>query len=183
MKILVIGDTHGKLDKFRDIFPKLKNIDLIVHTGDLTGDARAIERETGIQVIGVKGNCDSGGSSEEQRIIDTEYGDILVVHGHRQNVKYRLDNLIYKALEENCRAVLFGHTHCSCIYETDGIYLVNPGSLSLPRDGSNGSYAVVRTSQDSFDASIVYYSTIMGNGKGRPKAGYIRNLLNYSDRF
>ena len=29
MKILLIGDTHGKLNKVRDIWPKLKDIDLI----------------------------------------------------------------------------------------------------------------------------------------------------------
>ena len=46
------------------------------------------------------------------------------------------------------------------------------------------SYAIVRTSPDSFEASIVYYSTIMGSGnKNRPRAGYIRSILNYSDRF
>ena len=34
MKILVIGDTHGQLNKIREIFPKLTNLDLIAHTGD-----------------------------------------------------------------------------------------------------------------------------------------------------
>lgn len=80
--------------------------------------------------------------------------------------------------------VFFGHTHKALVTEEDGIYLVNPGSLSQPRDDSDGSYAIVRTSPDSFEASIVYYSTIMGSGnKNRPRAGYIRSILNYSDRF
>ena len=109
---------------------------------------------------------------------------ILLTHGHMQHVNYRLDNLYYKAMEENCKAVFFGHTHKALVTEEDGIYLVNPGSLSQPRDDSDGSYAIVRTSPDSFEASIVYYSTIMGSGnKNRPRAGYIRSILNYSDRF
>ena len=35
MKILVIGDTHGKLNKVHDIMPKLTGLDLIIHTGDI----------------------------------------------------------------------------------------------------------------------------------------------------
>ena len=38
MKILAIGDTHGKLNKVRDIYSKLNDIDLILHTGDYMSD-------------------------------------------------------------------------------------------------------------------------------------------------
>lgn len=182
MKILVIGDTHGKLNKVRDIYPKLKNIDLIAHTGDYLKDAQALGREFNIDVVAVKGNCDGGFGKEDFKIIETEYGNILLTHGHKQNVKLRLSSLMYMAMENQCRAVLFGHTHQALIEEANGIRLINPGSLTQPRDGSSGSYAIVRTSADSLDASIVYYSTIMGEGK-KTQAGYIRSLLNYSDRF
>ena len=99
-----------------------------------------------------------------------------------ENVKYQLNTLMYKALEHDCKAAVFGHTHSALIDEAGGIRFINPGSLTQPRDGSDGSYAIIRTSEDSLDASIVYYSTIMGTKKP-PRAGYIRNLLNYSDRF
>ena len=180
MKILVIGDTHGKLNKLRDVWPKLTAIDLIAHTGDHYSDALRIESEFGVPVIAVGGNCD--GSGPESQIIETEYGNILLTHGHREGVKYDdLLGLYYRALEEDCRAVFFGHTHCSLISEMDGVHFVNPGSLTLPRDNKNGSYAIVRTAEDSFDASIVYYDTVMGS-KSSP-SGFIRSILNYSDRF
>ena len=38
MKILAISDTHGKLNKVRDIYAKLTNIDLIIHAGDFISD-------------------------------------------------------------------------------------------------------------------------------------------------
>lgn len=182
MKILVISDTHGKLNKVRDVLQKLKNTDLIIHAGDFISDAERLQRELSIPVIGVKGNCDGSCSSNDFKIAETECGNILITHGHMENVKYRLDGLMYKAMENNCIAAVFGHTHCALIEECNGIRLINPGSLSQPRDSSDGSYAVIRTSQDSFDASIVYYSTVMG-GKKNTKAGFIRSLLNYSDRF
>ena len=182
MKILVIGDTHGKLNKVRDILPKLKDIDLIAHTGDYYSDALELSEETGIPAVAVKGNCDGSNGDRDFEIIETEYGRLLLTHGHAENVKFHLNNLMYKAIENNCKAALFGHTHKALTNEVGGIRLVNPGSLTLPRDGSDGSYAIVRTSEDSLEASIVYYSTIMGGTK-KPRAGYIRNLLNYSDRF
>ena len=81
---------------------------------------------------------------------------------------------MYKAMENDCKAVLFGHTHRALIDEAEGIRFINPGSLTQPRDGSDGSYAIVRTSEDNLDASIVYYSTVMG-GSRKPQAGFIRN--------
>ena len=51
MKILVIGDTHGKLNKVRDIFTKLRDIDLIIHTGDYYRDAQKLSEEFGIPAV------------------------------------------------------------------------------------------------------------------------------------
>ena len=180
MKILVIGDTHGKLNKVRAIWPKLTDIDLIAHTGDHFSDALRLEKELSVPVVAVGGNCDSSGPDHE--IIDTEYGRILLTHGHREGVKYDLNSLRYRALELDCRAVLYGHTHQSSIVEEEGIRFVNPGSLTLPRDNKSGSYAIVRTAEDRFDASIVFYDTIMG-GKHSPSRGFLKSILNYSDRF
>ena len=58
MKILLIGDTHGKLDKVRDIYGKLRDIDLIAHTGDHYIDGIQLGKEFNVPVIAVKGNCD-----------------------------------------------------------------------------------------------------------------------------
>ena len=84
MKLLVIGDTHGKLNRLRDIWPKLTGIDMIAHTGDHFSDAIKAEEELGVPVIAVGGNCD--GSGPDMEIIDTEYGNILLTHGHREGV-------------------------------------------------------------------------------------------------
>lgn len=184
MKILLIGDTHGKLDKFRDIFPKITSVDLIAHTGDHISDAAGIEKEFSVPVVSVRGNCDGGYSHDDFEIISTEAGDILLTHGHMENVKGGLMNLFYKAKENGCTAAFFGHTHVPLTDEYRGVHFVNPGSLTLPRDGSDGSYAIVRTAENSFNASVAYYSTVMGTGGARHfSSGYIRNLLNNSDRL
>ena len=180
MKLFVIGDTHGKLNRVRDIWPKLRDIDLIAHTGDHYSDAQRLAEEFHVPVVSVRGNCDSTGPLTE--IIETEYGRILLTHGNRDHVDYDLTSLKYRAMEADCRAVLFGHTHRSLVTEDEGIYFVNPGSLTQPRDESSGSYAIVRTAENSFDASIVYYSTIMGGSK-QESDRLLKSILNYSDRF
>lgn len=35
LKLFIIGDTHGHLDKVRKIYPHLKGVDMIIHTGDM----------------------------------------------------------------------------------------------------------------------------------------------------
>lgn len=199
MKILVIGDTHGKLNMVRDIWSKLRDIDLVIHTGDYCSDARALEKELHVPFAYVSGNCDgSRGSNScsssggDFAIVETECGRILVTHGHNEDVKFSLQNLVYKTLENDCIAAVFGHTHKALSTETEAgfgslrhtVRLVNPGSLTLPKDGSGGSYAIIRTSEDRFDASVVYYNTVMGGrNKKSGGTGFISSLLNYSDRF
>ena len=203
MKILVIGDTHNRLSKVRDIWQKLNNIDLVIHTGDYYTDAKALQEELRVPFVYVKGNCDGSYSGRncdpaggDFAIVETEYGKILVTHGHNEHVNYSYDNLLYKAAENGCIAAVFGHTHQGLVNElpapfgaggskSDSIWLVNPGSLTQPRDGSGGSYAVIRTDEDSFTANVVYYNTVMGGSgnKKSGKTGYVSSLLSYSDRF
>ena len=63
MKILVISDTHGKLNKVREVYRKLTNIDLIIHAGDYMRDGEALSKEFAVPVVAVKGNCDGSHSS------------------------------------------------------------------------------------------------------------------------
>lgn len=63
MKILVIGDTHGKLGMVRDIWSKLTGVDLVIHTGDYYTDAKDLAEEFHIPFVYVRGNCDGSYSS------------------------------------------------------------------------------------------------------------------------
>lgn len=187
MKFFVISDTHGKIDKVKEVYQRLTGIDFFIHLGDFQSDAVALEKDLGVQVISVKGNTDGSCSPSDYKILETEYGKILLVHGHMENVKFSLQNLLYRAQELECKGALFGHTHEPFYGEIDGIYLLNPGSLSFPRNSKKAAYAIVNTKKDEFNASIVYYDTIMGthssSSGNKIEGGYLKNLLNNSDRF
>lgn len=160
MRILVISDTHGKTDRVFDVYKKLAAeapIDMLVHCGDYYADAREISTRLGIPMVAVKGNCDGCFDFEAYSILETECGDILVAHGHMEDVGFNMQKLYYKALEQGCVGAFFGHTHRSVFVETGGVYLLNPGSLSLPRDGSGGTFALVVTSADGLRGKIYRY--------------------------
>lgn len=196
MRILVISDTHAKCNRVYDVYKKLNSeapIDIIVHCGDYYSDALEIQARLGKKVVWVKGNSDGCFDQDNFKILETEVGDFMVVHGHLQNVGYSQENLYYFALENGCVGAFFGHTHRAMFSKLDDFYLMNPGSLSEPRDGSGGTFGLMVTSEDSVWGKIYRYEDFMedeqnytnNSEKKKPKVqgGHLRDLLNYSDRF
>ncbi len=185
MKILVLSDTHGKLDKVYEIAEKLTDIDLIIHCGDYQRDAFDLEDTLCVPTVSVKGNCDRS-HGIDRRIVETPYGNIMVTHGHMEGCRTDCNQLLYAAEEAGCVAACFGHTHIPLCEDFNGLYLINPGSLTQPRDGTNGSYAIIRSTEEDFYANIIYYDTVCGPQTKKGKkvtGGFLRGLLNYSDRF
>ena len=156
MKIYTISDTHGKINKAVEIYRRLTDVDLIIHLGDMEKDARRISELTGKEVVSVRGNNDFLSAKENHRVLKTEFGNILLTHGHLQDVKFGLQKLFYRALELECKAALFGHTHVPLFMESNGIYFLNPGSLTYPADGTSGSYAIAVVTAGNFSANVVY---------------------------
>lgn len=177
---MVISDTHGKIERADEIYRRLKDIDVLVHLGDYKRDGQELARELGVDCFCIRGNMD-GSVDREHEFLYVECGKILLTHGHRDHVKRGVEDLIAACKEEDCKGAFFGHTHVPYLNEMDGITLLNPGSLSLPRSGGQGSYAIVTTDREGIHASILY-DTPKGPTK-KPQGGYLRSLMNYSDGF
>lgn len=187
MKILVLSDTHHDIERAKAICRKHRKVDMVVHLGDYLEDAEELSKHVSAKFLSVAGNMDRG-KKPLRKIIKTEYGKLLAVHGHRYSAKSTFDRLLYRAEELGCKAVLFGHTHRPVSTEVEGIHLVNPGSISKPRGGEVdsegkfiGSYAIVTTGPDEFHCAIVYDREPENGISGAVHK--IRNMLNYSDRF
>lgn len=180
MRIYVISDTHGKIDKAMEIYQRLEDIDLIVHLGDHWNDVKRMKDQLNIPLIGVKGNMDGSFSRDGYHILETDFGKIFLAHGHMESVKQSYENIMYKAESLQCRAAFFGHTHIPLFIETEGFYLLNPGSLSLPTGGRKGSYAVATVTENSIDAAILYEDVEQSR---KTESGTLKNMLNDSDRF
>jgi len=68
---------------------------------------------------------------------------ILIVHGHTVHVKSGLDFIINYACKKEVDACFFGHTHEAVAFTEQGIFFMNPGSLTCPRSGEKASYGLV----------------------------------------
>ena len=69
-----------------------------------------------------------------------------MTHGHTMSVGYDNDRLLQAAKENGADIAMFGHTHLPYLATEDGIMLLNPGSLSKPRqEGWEPSYALLQT--------------------------------------
>lgn len=136
MKILVFSDSHGSVDPMVSVINK-EHPDQILHLGDHLRDADALwERFSEISIVSVAGNCD--GLSLSSNTLIREFAGIrfLLTHGHDYGVKTGFLRLTYAAMEAECDAALFGHTHIPFYEKREGVVLFNPGSCR----GSGGTY-------------------------------------------
>lgn len=143
MRVLVLSDSHGSTQGIIDILEKHGDIDHVFFLGDGAREMSRISTEYGTHLHMAAGNCDIYEVSrlyELERIADTT---VLYTHGHQLGVKYGLERLLDAAKRTGAKLALFGHTHKPLVQYTDGIYLVNPGSVARPRDGSRKSYAII----------------------------------------
>ena len=125
-RVLLLGDLlyHGpRNDLPRDYAPK-KVIPMLSALAD--------------KIIAVRGNCEA---EVDQMVLPfpclADYAELLVdgkifhlSHGHHQNPQ----NL--PPLPEGS-VFLFGHTHVKLDETVHGIRCLNPGSVSIPKDGSH----------------------------------------------
>ncbi len=144
MRIFVVSDTHGNINDFIHVAKTLERPDLIIHLGDYVEDGLEIEKQMGVEVVVVKGNCDFYAPDfDDEKTITIENKKIFITHGHKYNVKFDTSRIFYKGKEEDADLVLFGHTHYPELEEKDGTIILNPGSASLPRALNRRTFAIV----------------------------------------
>jgi len=149
-RIAVFSDTHNMFSRLPLALERVGKVDLLFHLGDFAIDAERIAQELGdVPFFSVKGNNDTGTVYPRVRIERVEDVWIMLVHGDGYHTLYQL---IDKARENRCSAVLFGHTHVPLLQADGELLVVNPGSMSLPRQGSKPSCAVLEV--DGLDINV-----------------------------
>lgn len=155
MKILVLSDTHSNIKNILTVLSRHSDIKEVFFLGDNTNDIDAVKEQfNDINFHIVSGNCDVCSRYKSSNIVTINNKRIFFTHGHHLGVKYSLENLKTTARQNNCCLALFGHTHCSLSSYDDGLYIVNPGSLSFPRDSFH-SYAIIDILKDGIMPNIM----------------------------
>lgn len=135
LRALAVSDSHGDREALKNLLDQFGDVEYIFHLGDYAGDADYIAASSRARVLRVRGNCDFISDAPYTEEVTIRGQKIILTHGHKLGAKYSYDRLFYYAKERQAKAVLFGHTHVSLCEYMDGIWLVNPGSLSEPRSG------------------------------------------------
>ena len=158
MKILVISDTHGIINKAEDVIKKMNDLDMIIHLGDYFRDAQKLaDIFPNIPIEYIYGNSDFMiGDVQAEKILEISGIKILMTHGHRYSVKWDYNKLWKKAEEVGADLLLFGHTHVAELIKKNKYTLLNPGSISDPREDTSESYAIVEIKGGVIEPNIVF---------------------------
>lgn len=175
MKYLFASDIHGSayycrklLDAFRD-----EQAERLVLLGDLLyhGPRNDLPREYAPKevisllnehknkIYAVRGNCEAEVDQmvlefpvmADYCILSVDEKTLYATHGHI----YNQDNL--PPLQEG-DILIHGHTHVLKAQQMEGYILLNPGSVSIPKEGNPPTYAVLENNLftiKDFDGNIV----------------------------
>ena len=158
-RVGVIADTHipvvcKKMPyEIRDYF---KNVNLILHAGDLVNLSVLEELEKIAPVKAVYGNMDKGRIREilpEKQIIKIDNFNIALIH-NLGSVSQRFKNLRREFPRSKIDVAVFGHSHLPVNEFKNGILFLNPGS---PTDEVYAPYKSVGllSLSDKIEAQII----------------------------
>ena len=154
LRILIMSDSHGRNENVElaiaQVREEIGEFQMLIHLGDV-GDAREIESLAGVPCYIVRGNTDYDAKLLNANVIEASGHRIFATHGHLYQVDMRLDLLRFAALENDCDIAMYGHTHVPYLEEDpDDITILNPGSISKPRQADH-RYTYMVTEIDDED--------------------------------
>lgn len=156
MKVLIISDTHGHNKELEKVLDKVKPIDALIHCGDVEGQEDYIEALAECPTYIVAGNNDYFSMLEREKEFILGGKKILLTHGHYYGVSMGTEQIREEGRGRKEDIVMFGHTHRPCLEEYDDITLLNPGSLSYPRqNGRRPSFVILEIDKKG----IAHYTT------------------------
>lgn len=170
MKIGVMSDTHGSSLYFEKALSILSDCDVLLHGGDILyhgprndipkgyDPKKLIETLNNLQnIIISKGNCDA---DVDQMVIKhpiqgpyvlSQFGEarILINHGYVDSK----EETIKKAKSMGADILILGHTHVKELFIDENLIVINPGSTSIPKDGSH-SVAIIDMLESSHELDL-----------------------------
>ena len=162
MKVLIVSDIHGGYNNMKKVIDDNGEFDLLLVLGDIlygeSSDNKLIEllNKYSSKIISVCGNCDRYVNNSKLDFFDDKLyvtvpidGKLIFMsHGHIYN-KYNLPNLSFDVFIQ-------GHTHVPCMEIINNKLFLNPGSISIPRNGSSKSYIF-------YDNGVFYLKSVLEN--------------------
>ena len=143
-KILIVSDTHRNNGNLYRVIEKVKPIDLLIHCGDIEGDCEDLSEVAACPIEVVAGNNDFFYNYGKEKILCIGKYKIYLTHGHHHYVHSGAEKLKATARQKDADIIMYGHIHRPYIEYDKNITVVNPGSLTYPRQaGGRPSYVIM----------------------------------------
>ena len=140
MRVLIISDTHGRHTGLDRALEEAGDIDLFIHLGDVEGGEEYINAVVDCEKHMVRGNNDFFSDLPREEEFYIGKYKVFITHGHAYYVSLNPEYITEEGAARKADIVMFGHTHKPYLEQKDGITVLNPGSISFPRqEGRKGS--------------------------------------------
>ena len=160
MKVLIISDSHGRNGRMELAIEQESPLDMIIHLGDLEGGEDLLEAIAPCPVEIVCGNNDFFSPYPREKVLTLGGIRIFICHGHSYGVSMGTKRLAEAARQNGCQVAMYGHTHCPLIEHEGDVTVVNPGSISFPRQANcRPSYMVMTLEEGRAPSFEIYYMT------------------------
>ena len=158
MKYLIVSDIHGAIDSAEVVIDRFveEKCDYILCLGDILyhgprndlpefykpKEVIKLLNEYSDKIIAIKGNCEA---EVDQMVLNFKINDSLDMNINGLNCHLEHGHHLDETLEGDYSkydVILYGHTHIPDNTFKGKTLLFNPGSITLPKNGSKRSYAI-----------------------------------------
>lgn len=155
LRVLAVSDNHGNRSILTELIAVYKDdVDAFIHCGD--SELSPADEVWNTMAV-VRGNMDFTNEYPLTEVIRVGAELFFVTHGHRHQVKLNFDLMANEAKEVGARVAFYGHTHVPAVDQQEGIFLINPGSISQPRGSlPYKTYAVIDIKEGQL--AVRYYT-------------------------
>ena len=154
MKVLIVSDTHRRDGNLQAVIEVEAPFDMLIHLGDAEGSEDVItawckEQNEECKVHMVLGNNDFFSNLDREKEISIGRYRAFLTHGHFYSVSVGPERLLDEARDRKVQIAMYGHTHKPYLDVKEDVTILNPGSLSFPRqEGRKPSYLVMEPGEE-----------------------------------
>src|SRR5262245_11697080 len=152
MKIGLISDTHGLLRP--EAVAALDGVELILHAGDVGGDAVLAGLRRLAPVHAVWGNADDRAQPGLEAAIDLETDGVRIHVSHGHELGRPTPATLLSRYDAD--VIVYGHTHKALIERHGRRLVVNPGAAGPRRFNLRPSVAILLASNGRAEAELLW---------------------------
>lgn len=133
MKVLIVSDSHRNTGNLLEVIKRTSPFDMLVHCGDVEGSEHVISAAAGCPVMMVQGNNDFFSHLPKELEFQLGCYKVWLTHGHHYNIAMNTETIKREAIAREVDIVMCGHSHRPVVDIGKKVTLINPGSISYPR--------------------------------------------------